>query len=349
MAHLSPVIDITSLYGVESLFRTGPKDPWGPKLAGLLADFFVYSDVARFTMPVSGEPASLDDPNLPTILTKLESRDSGLFTPIRYEVEERRTLNLKYLDEAFRSFEGWAQNNKANLRQLLLLHREPWIRDGHMARVRPRYVFDVDVVRGKPLLRDLLRNLASGLGVQEDDILHGFDVVLRYPLYGELAGPGAYYLAHPVRDLQRLPTMTVEDRPPPSIALSLSEAVRAMAPKMTLDEYTSFLHEARGIIRDRKIHTLKPGALDRETIRDVAQHLGLPARLTAAGKVMGVAAGVIGIAGVAPEIGPAAAIAGGLVSVASALWTGTVGRGPARMSWLRWALKWDIEKQVSDD
>jgi hypothetical protein len=39
---------------------------------------------------------------------------------------------------------------------------------------------------------------------------------------------------------------------------------------MTLDEYTSFLHEARGLIRDRKIHQLRPGALAREVTGDLA-------------------------------------------------------------------------------
>ena len=346
MAHLSPVIDITSLFGVESLFRTGAKDPWGPGLAGTLADFFVYSDVARFTMPVRGKSASLDDPTLPTILSKLASRDRGLFKPIRYDLEERRTLSLKYLDEAFQNFVAWAQNNKPRLRQFLLLHGEPWIRDGHLARVRPRYVYDVDVLRGTPLSR----GLASDLGVQEDDILHGFDVFLRYSLYGEMTGRGQYYLAHPVRFLPKLPTANVEDTPPPNIALSLSDAVSEMALNMTLDEYTSFLHEARGVIRDNhKIHMLNSGAMDLETTRDVAQELGLPGRLSAAGKVMSVAPGVIGIAGgVEPTISLAASCVGVLVSVASEIWTGTVGRGPSRKSWLRWALKWDIEKQVGD-
>ena len=55
MDNFAPVVDITSLNGVESVLRRrGATDPWGQKLAGRLADFFVYSDVARFTMPVSG-------------------------------------------------------------------------------------------------------------------------------------------------------------------------------------------------------------------------------------------------------------------------------------------------------
>lgn len=344
MGKLSPLIDITSLNGVESIFRGGTEDPWGRRLAGRLADFFIYSDVARFTMPVQGQSASLDDPTLPPILIQLQSRDHGLFSPVKYEVAEKRTLNPEYLDDAFRGFAAWAQNNKFALRRWLRLHNEPWIRNGHLARVRPRYVFDVELLRSRPLLKVI----ASDVRVTADDILYCFDVILRYPLYGELAGRGTYFLAHPIRELQSLPTMTVENRPPPSIALSFSGAVEAMIPSMMLDEYTSFLHEARGVIRDRKIDTLKPGALDRETTREIAALLGLPARLNAAGKVMGVAAGLIGIAGASPAIGPAATVVGGLVSMTSALWTGTIGRRPSQLSWLRWALEWDVERQVSD-
>ena len=130
--------------------------------------------------------------------------------------------------------------------------------------------------------------------------------------------------------------------------LSLSDAVYEMLPAMSFDDYTKFLHEARGIIRDRKIHTLKPGALDKETTREVANILGLPARLNEVGKVMGVAAGLITIAGGASILAPAAAVIGGLVSVASALWTGTLPSNLSRISWLRWAYKWDVEDQASD-
>jgi len=59
----TPVVDITSLYAVESLFRRGPRDPWGEKLAGRLADLFIFSDTGRFTMPLRPEAVTVvDDP-----------------------------------------------------------------------------------------------------------------------------------------------------------------------------------------------------------------------------------------------------------------------------------------------
>ena len=344
MSAPSPLIDITSLNGVESLFQIGTPDPWAGKLAGRLADFFIFSDMARFTMPVRADAASLEDATLPSILTQLRSRDPGVIEPVTYPVEDRRRLKEEYLQPAFANFLVWVQNNGSALKSWLRLHNEPWIREGHLARVRPRYVFDVDALRQDASFMEVV----ASLQVSPDDVLYAFDVVLRYPLYGELAGSGAYFLAHPIREQQTLPTMAVEHGPAPHIPLSLSQAVAVMAGSMTLDEYTSFLHEARGLIRDRRIHQLKPGALDRETTRELAAQLALPARLSKAGKVMGFAAGLVGIAGSVPELGPAAAVVGGLVSMLSVVWTGTVGRAPSRVSWLRWALEWDLESQASD-
>lgn len=340
-----PVVDITSLNGVESLFRHGTRDPWGLRLAGRLTDFFVYGDLPRFTMPIwAGAKSPLDDPTLPPILAQLRSRDRKLFVPVLYEVDERRTLNPEHLNTAFESFCAWARNSSSALQRWLQLHAEPWIRNGHLARVRPRYMFDVDRLRTNPALE----RIASTVGVAQEDVLYAFDVILRYPLYGELVGTGSYFLAHPIRELQNLLTMRVEVAPPPSVPLSPSDAVAGMVRAMTLDEYTSFLHEARGVIRDRKIHTLKAGALDIDTIREVASVLGLPARLKASGRAFGVVGGIITIGGAWPFLGPAAAVAGGAVSVASVLWTGTVGPTVSRMTWLRWAFEWDVERQASD-
>lgn len=339
MPELSPAVDITSIIGVESVFRGSVADPWGRKLAGRFADFVVYSDVARFTMPIRAGIRSYDDPTLPALLAKLRSRDSSLFAPITCEIEETRTLNPDYLHDAFASFAGWARNSKGALHRWLRLHAEPWIRDGHLARVRPAHVFDLERLRSDPSVNELVQTL----GLPATDIFYAFDIVLRYPLYGELVGSGSYFLAHPIRELQNLPTMQIGTGPAPSIAISFSDAVVAMAPRMSLDEYTAFLHEARGIVRDRRIFELQPGAVDKDTIREIASELGIPARLSGTGKVLGVAAGLLGMAG-----GPVTAVVGGAVSVASALWTGTVGSRPSRWNWLRWALEWDIEQQASD-
>jgi hypothetical protein len=179
-------------------------------------------------------------------------------------------------------------------------------------------------------------------------VLYGFDVVLRYPLYGHLAGPNTYFVAHPIREQVRLPTMEITGVTQRKLPLSLSDVVTRMVSSMTLDQYTSFLHEARGLIRARKIHELNPGALDKATTQDIAMSLGLPAKLRASGKVLGVFAGIITVVGTLSDSDSAAAVVGGLVSVASELWTGHVGVLPPRLGWLRWAFEWDIESQAND-
>jgi hypothetical protein len=285
-----------------------------------------------------------DQMELPEILRQLQSHDSEVLSPMTYSVDEPYSLATEYLSDAFSGFAAWAQNNRSMFHRWLGLHHDTWLTNGHWARGEPRYIFDVAHLQsdGK------LGVLAADLGEPVERVLYGFDVVLRYPLYGRLAGPDTYFMAHPIREQVRLPTMEIAGVTQRKLPLSLSDVVARMVSSMTLDQYTSFLHEARGLIRDRKIHELNPGALDKATTQDIAIALGLPAKLSASGKVLAISAGIIGAVGALPALGPAASVVGGLVSIASALWTGHVGTLPSRWGWLRWALEWDIESQAND-
>lgn len=337
------VVDITSLYAVESLFRPGTQDPWGKKVAGRLADLFIFSNEARFTMPVHAEAATLEDPSLPPLLEQLRSRDPGVLTPLTYVVDEPRRLRHEYLEPAFHSFAAWAVNNKSALKRWLLLHDEIRRSPSDISHIRPRSVFDIASL----LDAGEFKRVTADLRLSAADLIYAFDIVLRYPLYGEVAGSGSYFLAHPIREQQAPPIILTERGPAPPIPISLSQAVSAMASSMTLDEYTSFLHEARGYIRGRQIHRLR--SVDTETTREIASELSLPARLKKVNLTVGIWAGVIGIAGAVPALAPAAVIVGGLVQMVSAAWSGSVGRAAGRVSWLRWALEWDLERQASDD
>lgn len=341
---LPPVVDITSLYAVESLFRPGTRDPWGEKLAGRLADLFIFSDKGRFTMPLRAEAATVADPSLPVVLAELQRRDSGVFDPLPYVVNERPRLNNEYLEPAFRLFATWASNNKGAFKQWLTFHREVRTTPRDITYVRPNSVFDISALVDV----EEFQHLRVALNESSEDLIYAFDIVLRYPLYGQLAGSGSYFLAHPIREQQNSPIIAVEPGRPPNVPVSFSQAVTGMVSSMTIDEYTSFLHEARGLIRDRKIDQLQVGAIDRDTTRELASQLGLPARLNKAGRTVGIAAGIVGMVGAVPAFGPAAAIAGGLITIVSAAWTGSVGRTPGRVKWLRWALEWDLEHQASD-
>jgi hypothetical protein len=122
-------------------------------------------------MPIRADAASLEDPTLPSLLTQLRSRDPGVLQPITYPIEDRRRLKDEYLWPAFASFAAWARNNKSALSTWLQLHDEPWIREGHLARVRPRFVFDVDLLRQDATIQQAVAELQ----VSPDGILYAFD------------------------------------------------------------------------------------------------------------------------------------------------------------------------------
>ncbi len=293
-------------------------------------------------MPSSDASTSAFDKSmLPPILLQLMERDGELFKPVCFPANEQRQLNPELLMTAFASFSAWAGSSSSRLGEWLSLHRDISIRKGHMARIPTHYLFEIERLRRY----DGLYRLATRVGVSEEDILYAFDVVLRYPLYGEYSGSDKYYLAHPIREKPNLPGLTDVPSDAPRVALSFSDAVMGMAEKMSFDEYTSFLHEARGIVRDQNIHLLNPNTMDRDHIRRIAGMLRLPARLNAIGKVMGITAGAIVIAQADPKLAVYAAIAGSLVTVSDRFWAGNVGRVSNR-SWLRWAVKWDVESQA---
>jgi hypothetical protein len=106
------------------------------------------------------------------------------------------------------------------------------------------------------------------------------------------------------------------------------------------------LHELRGEVRDSGLYQLAPGSYEKDAVREIAASILLPPRLKAFAKVIGVTGGLIGGLGAFPALGPVAAVAGLAVSVSTALWSGQLPRNVARIEWLRWALKWDIEEQA---
>jgi hypothetical protein len=338
------LVDITSLNGIESLYRGGVSDPWAQEIAGRFADLFVYSDAVRFTMPTEGGVAAdVDRLPLPLILQRVLARDSDVVSPLFCDAHDSRLVATTHAETAFSGFEPWVRNNLTSIRRWIQLHREPWLERGHLQRVRPRFLFDINTFRSD----QRLVQLATVAKVDTEDLLYAFDVVLRYPYYGELAGAGTHYLAHPIREQQPLPTMSFEDVEPPKVALSFAAVVAAMAPSMDLDDYTVFLHEARALIRERKIHSLKPRSLDRDAIRDVAATLGLPTRLKKLGAAFDIGAGVLSIVGIAPTWAPTAAGGRGAVSISKAFWAGQFGRTVGRVRWLRFALEWPLESQSS--
>lgn len=345
-----PLTDITTIIAVESLFHDGPTDLRGTELAAKLTDFFIYNDRIRYIFPYLSATAAAQCPTLPLLLSALMSRDADVFEETRCIVSEYTHVPPVSVPSCFSAFAAWARNNQQELRSWTSLYREQWIRgslgtpgpDPQRSRTRfvMKYLFPVEEVTQTPEFGEL----AARLALPADDLLFAFDVTLRYPLYAELAGANGYYLSHPIREDQNIPTITRSEAPVPQIVLPLGRAIAQLAPQMTLDEFSALLHEARGLLRDRGIVRLRPGAVDIETRREIAAHLGLPPRLRGNKELVALlAAGITGL-GAFPVLGPASALLGMAVGVGSLFWDGDLPRATGQVEWLRWAVSWDIER-----
>jgi len=335
----SPIIDITTLNAVESLFRVGPVDPWARQTAGELVDFIIYADRPRFVLPCIGGSPSMP---LPSLLQSIQSAEPRLFEPVAYSTDQPRQLAPQHLLPSFQRFASWSRANKTTLRTWAGLHRQDWIRSGHLARVKHAYVFDADALN-----RPELDGLANEVGVEQSDLCYAFDVILRYPLYGELAGNGQRYLNHPIRDSFRLPTMEELDFARVPIPLSFKTSALDWAPRLKLEEFTRIALELRESVRRAGIYELRAGEFEVETVRDLAGAVGIPPTLKAAGKWAAVVGGLVGGLGAIPALGPVAAVAGGAIAVGGALWSGQLPGPAGRVRWLRWAMEWpDLERQA---
>jgi hypothetical protein len=153
-----PLVDITTVNAVESLYHEGPRDPFARVLAGQLADMYVYADIIRYPLPVRDDRAS----ELPTLLEACIGHDSSLFSPDAFSTAERVVLENKYLLAVFKQFVTWARANHPTLATILQLHSQPWLRKGHISRVQRTVVFDIEQLRDReelPALEKLLKSV----------------------------------------------------------------------------------------------------------------------------------------------------------------------------------------------
>jgi hypothetical protein len=100
-------------------------------------------------------------------------------------------------------------------------------------------------------------------------------------------------------------------------------------------------------VRKIDLHQREPGQFDPQVIRDIAAKVGMPSQLKGTTRLIAVAGGVVAGLGAVPVLGPAAAIGGGVIAVAGALWSGNLPRGISKVQWLKFAIEWrDLERQV---
>ncbi len=338
-----PLIDTNALLAIESLFSRATIDPWAVKLASTFTDVFAYGDAFRFTFGSSQSMLSdADWANTPTLVQLLRQRDSSAVVPLVVPTNETIRIHDDYLAEAFQRFVTWARNNRRTLRQWLDTHKTAKIQAMQQAQVAREYYFDLDRLTQKHDLEVLVNELRT----RQSELLYAFDNVLRAPLYGKLAGSGQHYLNHPLRNASLLPTFEAEEGALPRIAISFRDSMAKSLGQLSLDEYCILLHELRAAVRDRGLHQLGPGDVEKEVLRDIAASVSLPPRLRGVGRLALFAGGIIGGLAAVPSLGPATAVAGAVVSLSSALWTGQLPRSAARIRWMRWSLEWDLENQA---
>jgi len=335
--------DITTLTGVESLFHQGKGDPWAVDLAGKVADWYAYSSTPTFILPQpSARPAGLNAPPVPKIVEVLRQRESSAMKPLVCLTDTQITLVDELYLETVAGFLSWCKANPNRLQDWLKVHSEPWVTGGHAERIPHRYLYDVQKVFSNP---DFI-HCAAELNISQDNLGYTLDVALRYARYGELVGEKCFYLSHPLREQQRLPTMSLEPQSSPPIALSFAASVSRLAHSLTLDGYSSLLYEIRSVVSQRSLRALKPDSIEKKEIRNLAAELNLPVHLKGWAKTAGLAAGALGGFAALPTIATGATVAGAVVSVGPIFWDGSVPRSIGKFKWLRWALEWQIEDEA---
>lgn len=67
MRKSSATVDLTTIVGIESVFGEERTDPWGPRLAGLFADAYVWADRVVYILPRQRNA----EPLVPALLRRL--------------------------------------------------------------------------------------------------------------------------------------------------------------------------------------------------------------------------------------------------------------------------------------
>lgn len=339
-----PLVDITTFNGIQSLFSGKTKDPWAYELAGKFADAFIYSENIRYAKPILYEHSKTpNSPHEPSLLIELERRENNFFKAVEYSSKKPRELQDEYLKKSFEKFRIWVKNNPSTTQKWISLHNEEWIRSRRPIQ-NEGFIFSLNKLK-----KDLpFLALAREINTDVHELCHMFDVVLRNPIYGELAGENEHYLNHPIRDIFSLPTMEIVNAPPPKISISFEETITNFVRNynFTEEEYSVLLHELRGNIWDQGINKLTPGKIDLEILKNIAEKVKLPPRIKDVGKIAIATGGVLTALGALLGSNPVAAIVGASISVSPLLWKGYLPRSASKIKWFRWALKYDIEKQA---
>jgi hypothetical protein len=344
----SPLYDLTCINAVQSyLIPEGSlRDPWGVTVAGQLADLLIYADEARFSMPIGrGDIAQNKMLTEPRILRDIYAIDSSLATASPYFTEEFRQLSGESVDEAFGSFTKWAQLHPKKIREFSRLHQQSWINKYHQARVANNTVYDLSTLSKSTKLA----SLADSLAVGRESLLYCFDIVLRTPIYGEMTGEQTHYLNHPLRNAFKISGSTINKRPA-HLPVSFASTFESLLPKLTREHYFALIGSNRENVQKFDLASMRSWDINRDYLREFAACARIPPRLRHRDGLTDSFQSVLALLTAYEMGGPIAAAATCLVTVfASACKESRPLHLPASagdISWLKWAIEWEIEKQA---
>lgn len=339
---IRPLVDVTCINAVESMLRRGSViDPAGQQSALAFADFYVFSVHPRYALPVRAEAQQQRIRVAPLLDRLLElDKDKPVLQVERCVLDyDKRHLNPAFLVDTFQAFAAWARTQPEWLKTWLNVHAEPWIRsDQFYENLCRGYMFNVENLAGSGLDRPL----AHELGVTTKDVYYAFDVVLRYPVYGEAAGPQAYYLTHPIREYQQLPTLQATKMQPPWTPASLGEILRPVLPSLTVEQYAQILFETRSLLHDDGVINYETGEVSSSGFDEFKKKIQFSVKLKKPDKTLRALGGVLTMLGAIPVLGIPARLATGAMSIASAFWDGSLPRAAGGIRWLSWAFEWHV-------
>lgn len=374
----SPLFDGNTIVAIESVFTNEVNDPFWKQLLRDFTNLFVYSDTARFPMPLKDSTYSEKDLHiLPVLLQKLIKEDRDFFNPVTYPTIDLETVKEEFLFSCFNDFRSYldVSPNIVKLHKWLLTHNSEYIVGliKKQASGEGYTTYNVNALKSNVnfgALIDELNNRISNKyrstnkhpiddkysfadenGITENGLLYAFDNVLRYQKYGEFVGENEFYLSHPLRsevNMKTIAKVTPSEKQLVPI-YSFGDKVAEMAKYMSLDDYIAMLLLLKEEVWKNDLHKISNRKeIENEVFQNVIQEIslkaGFPAHLKPViKKIINISGVTISTAGsLIPSIGPIIALGGVLVVVVNNVWERKLTNIATGNKWLKWTVTYDV-------
>lgn len=374
----SPLFDGNTIVAIESVFTNKVNDPFWKPLLRDFTNLFVYSETARFPMPLKDPTYSEKDYHiLPVLLKRLIKENRDFFNPVTYPTIDLETVKEEFLFSCFNDFRSYldVSLNIVKLHEWLLTHNSEYIVGliKKQASGEGYTTYNVNALKSNvnfAALIDELNNRISNKyrstnkhpiddkysfadenGITENGLLYAFDNVLRYQKYGEFVGENEFYLSHPLRsevNMKTIAKVTPSEKQLVPI-YSFGDKVAEMAKYMSLDDYIAMLLLLKEEVWKNDLHKISNRKeIENEVFQNVIQEIslkaGFPAHLKPViKKIINISGVTISTAGsLIPSIGPIIALGGVLVVVVNNVWERKLTNIATGNKWLKWAVTYDV-------